>query len=295
MSPGKPLCFDESLLRVPTMKHTTRNKLARIIFGTDTPAGRRYDMALIGIIVLSVLVTMLDSISDLDTYGRLFYRLEWLLTILFTLDYLTRLACAERPWRYARSFYGIIDLLCVIPTYLGILVPGSHGRLATIRLLRVLRIFRVTKLTSYQVELQYLWEALVLSYRRITAFLLFVMILVVILGSLMYTIEDNEEGFTSIPQSIYWAIVTLTTVGYGDISPQTEVGKAVAALIMILGYSIIVIPTGLIAAAVPRFAGAPQQRLEACPQCQPLVHDADATFCKRCGQPLAAPESPAQG
>lgn len=278
-------------------KKSLRAQLARIIFGTDTPAGRRYDMALIGIIVLSVLVTMLDSIRGFhDTYSRLFYRLEWLLTILFTLDYLTRLACAERPWRYARSFYGIIDLLSVIPTYLGVLVPGSeHGYLATIRVLRVLRIFRVTKLTSYQVELQYLWQALLLSYRRITAFLLFVMILVVILGSLMYTIEDNDEGFTSIPQSIYWAIVTLTTVGYGDISPQTELGKAVAALIMILGYSIIVIPTGLIAAATPRFAGAPQQRQQACSQCQPLAHDADATFCKHCGQPLATPESQAQG
>jgi voltage-gated potassium channel len=257
-----------------------------VIFGTDTPTGRLYDIALIIAIVLSVINTMLDSVYAFHTvHGQLLYRLEWLFTALFTLDYLTRLACAEHPWRYARSFYGIIDLLSVIPTYLGIPNAVSQNRhLATIRLLRVLRIFRVMKLTSYQVELQYLWQALVLSYRRITAFLLFVMVLVVILGSLMYTIEDNKEGFTSIPQSIYWAVVTLTTVGYGDISPQTGLGQAVAALIMILGYSIIVIPTGIVAAATPQLAA--RSRRLSCPQCPSLRHTADAAFCRRCGQPL---------
>jgi voltage-gated potassium channel len=267
-------------------KNRLRTQLAQITFGTETPAGRRYDLALIGLIVVSVLVAMLDSVKAYHSaYGQLFSRMEWLLTIAFTLDYLTRLACADRPWHYAFSFYGIIDLLSVLPTYLGILLPGRQNQhLAAIRLLRVLRIFRVMKLTSYQAELQYLWQALVLSYRRITAFLLFVMIIVVILGSLMYTIEDNEEGFTSIPQSIYWAIVTLTTVGYGDISPQSGLGQAVAALIMILGYSIIVIPTGIIAAAAPRLrtTASPAE----CPQCRHPSHDADARYCKRCGQAL---------
>jgi len=269
-----------------------RQLVARIIFETDTRAGRFYDIGLIVVIVLSVMIAMLDSIQaihDDHNHTDLLHAVEWGLTVFFTLDYVIRLACAPRPWRYARSFYGVIDLLSVIPTYLGILgLTGQH--LATIRFLRILRIFRVLNLSTYQVELQRLRQALAASLRRILAFLFFVLTIVVVLGALMYTIENGKtmesEGFSSIPRSIYWAIVTLTTVGYGDISPKTSLGQAVAALIMILGYSIIVIPTGIIATTVPKTP--PPQEDRACAQCRNKVHDVDAVFCKLCGQKLNA-------
>jgi len=265
-----------------------RQSLAQIIFETDTRLGRVYDIGLIVVITLSVSIAMLDSIKVIhDKYEHELWTVEWALTALFTLDYIVRLACARRPWRYARSFYGMIDLLSVIPTYLSRLVPGSQY-LATIRFLRVLRIFRVLNLSTYQRELQYLRQALLASRRRIATFLFFVLTVVVVLGGLMYTIEyDTEnpsEGFSSIPRSIYWAIVTLTTVGYGDISPKTNLGQAVASLIMILGYSIIVIPTGIIASSIPKPHTSDGNRT--CAQCQDNTHDADAVFCKQCGQKL---------
>lgn len=277
-----------------------RQCLARIIFETDTRAGRLYDIGLIIVIILSVVIAMLDSIASIPkNIKTALFGVECCLTALFTLDYAIRLVCADRPWRYARSFFGVIDLLSVIPTYLGFLGFASR-HLATIRFLRVLRIFRVLNLSSYQVELQRLRMTLAASLRRILAFLFFVLTIVVVLGALMYTIEGNrstendkttageerieEEGFTSIPRSIYWAIVTLTTVGYGDISPKTNLGQAVAALIMILGYSIIVIPTGIIATNVPRTVLPQDSRI--CPQCQGQSHDADAVFCRLCGHKL---------
>jgi voltage-gated potassium channel len=265
-----------------------RRALAQIIFETDSWAGRLYDIGLIVVITLSVTIAMLDSIKAIPDANRdLLSTAEWCLTILFTLDYIIRLACAPRPWRYARSFYGVIDLLSVIPTYLSPLAPGSQY-LATIRFLRVLRIFRVLNLSTYQRELQCLGQALVASRRRIATFLFFVLTVVVVLGALMYTIEyDDKQAdteFSSIPRSIYWAIVTLTTVGYGDIAPKTSLGQAVASLIMILGYSIIVIPTGIIATTMPQARTSPENL--SCAQCQSQTHDADAAFCKRCGQQL---------
>ncbi len=267
-----------------------RQLLARIIFETDTRVGKLYDVGLIALIILSVTIAMLDSIVSIhDAHTDLLHAIEWSLTVFFTLDYVIRLACAPRPWRYARSFYGVIDLLSVIPTYLSIFELAS-GHLATIRFLRVLRIFRVLNLSTYQVELQRLRQALAGSLRRILVFLFSVLTIVVVLGALMYTIEGDrtgeEEGFSSIPRSIYWAIVTLTTVGYGDISPKTNLGQAVAALIMILGYSIIVIPTGIIATTMPKTL--PSQEGRVCAQCRNKVHDVDAAFCKRCGQKLNA-------
>lgn len=265
---------------------TRRQMIARIIFGTNTRTARFYDISLIVLIVLSVAVAMVDSVNAIRTiYQSQLFTLEWCLTILFTLDYLTRLICAPQPLKYARSFFGIIDLLSVIPTYLTLWFPESQYQyLTVIRFLRVLRLFRILKLSTYQVELQSLGQALKASSRRIMAFIFFVLIVVVVLGSLMYTIENNTEGFDSIPHSIYWAIVTLTTVGYGDISPATGLGRFIAALIMILGYSIIVIPTGIVAAAVPPRLR--ENRKRVCDNCQHNAHDTDAVYCKYCGHQL---------
>jgi voltage-gated potassium channel len=266
------------------MKTDTRNavkaRLNTIIFGADTPLGRAYDIALLGVIGVSVSMVMLDSVESLNAlYGRFFYAFEWGFTIFFTLEYGVRLWCGDKALRYAFSFFGIVDFLGVIPTYLGLLFPGSHY-LVAIRFLRVLRVFRVMKLSSYEGELRAMSLALKASRRRILVFLFFVLTLVVVLGSLMYVVEGESNGFTSIPTSIYWAIVTLTTVGYGDISPRTPVGQAVAALLMIMGYSIIVVPTGIVSVEAARTGNAESQT---CAACRRSGHDADATHCKFCG------------
>jgi voltage-gated potassium channel len=262
-----------------------RTRLHEIIFEAETPAGKLYDLLLILCITVSVIVVMLDSVRGVnERHGPLLYGIEWFFTLLFTAEYIVRLSCVGRPTRYARSFFGIVDLLGVIPTYLSLLVPGSHY-LSAIRFLRVLRIFRVLKLSSYQDESQILFQALKASHRRITVFLFAVMTLVVVLGSLMYVIEGDINGFTSIPRSIYWAIVTLTTVGYGDISPQTGVGQALAAMLMILGYSIIVVPTGIVSVAVAEESRR-RRNTQTCPECSAEGHDDDATHCKYCGARL---------
>jgi voltage-gated potassium channel len=257
-----------------------RQRLRRIIFEADTPAGKAYDVALLVVITLSVAGVMLDSVARIrGGYGRALTTIEWVFTFLLTMDYVVRLWCVGRPLRYALSFFGIVDLLGVIPTYLGLLVRGSRY-LVAIRFLRVLRVFRVLNLSSYLAEYRVLTHALMASRRRIAVFLFVVMTLVVVLGSLMYVVEGEENGFTSIPVSIYWAIVTLTTVGYGDISPATPFGRAIAAVIMIIGYSIIVVPTGIVSVEMSRAAdtGSP-----VCPSCGLERHDGDAAFCKRCG------------
>ncbi len=264
---------------------TLRNRLHEIIFEADTPAGKAFDVALIVIILLSVLVVMLDSVNRIHNhYATLFNNLEWIFTFLFTVEYLLRLFCVKRPFKYATSFFGVIDLLAVIPTYLSLLLPGSHY-LIVIRVLRVLRIFRVLKLVQYLSEATLLTRALRASRRKITVFLFTVLVLVVIIGSLIYVIEGEAHGFTSIPRSIYWAIVTLTTVGYGDISPQTPLGQALAALVMILGYSIIAVPTGIVTAEI---SGAMREDVstQVCPYCSAEGHDSDAKFCKYCGGEL---------
>ena len=223
-----------------------RHALHEIIFEADTPAGKLFDILLIVSIVISVVLVMLDSVSGIRaTYGRQLYVGEWVFTILFTVEYLLRLLCVGRPLAYATSFFGMVDLLAILPTYLSIFIPGSQY-LLVIRLLRVLRIFRVLKLVPYLGEARLLVQALRASRRKIIVFLFTVMILVVIFGSLMYLIEDPDSGFTSIPRSIYWAIVTLTTVGYGDISPQTGLGQLLAALIMVIGFGMIAVPTGIV-------------------------------------------------
>ncbi len=263
-----------------------RLKLHEIIFEADTPVGRWFDILLILVIVSSVIIVMLDSVSSIQNrYGSLFYTLEWLFTVLFTVEYLLRLICVGRPMSYATSFYGIIDLLAVIPTYLSLILPGSQY-LLVIRLLRILRIFRVLKLVQFISEARTLRKALRESRRKITIFLFVVLILVTIFGSFMYLIEGPKNGFTSIPRSMYWAIVTLTTVGYGDISPKTNVGQFIAAMIMLLGYAIIAVPTGIVTVAMKRIESKEEISTQACPQCSAEGHDKDAKHCKYCGARL---------
>lgn len=264
-----------------------RRRAYIVIFESDTRAGRLFDIALIVAIVASVAVVMLDSVQAIRVrHGDLFLALEWGFTVLFTVEYGIRLICVDRPARYARSFFGVIDLFAIIPTYLSLFVPGSHY-LQTIRILRVLRVFRVLKVTQYMSEADILYWALIRSRRKIAIFIFVVLTLVVTLGSLMYIVEGEASGFTSIPKSIYWAIVTLTTVGYGDISPVTPLGQALASVIMITGYGIIAVPTGIVTAELTQAARAQRDGL-ACPACARVGHDLDSAYCKHCGAALAA-------
>jgi voltage-gated potassium channel len=217
-------------------------------------------------------------------YGRQLYLVEWFFTLLFTVEYLLRLSCVGRPLKYAVSFYGIVDLLAIIPTYLSLVLPGTQY-LLVIRILRILRIFRILKLVPYLGEARLLMRALRASGRKIAVFIYTVLTLVVIFGSLMYVIESGTQGFTSIPRSIYWTIVTLTTVGYGDISPQTPVGQTLASIVMILGYGIIAVPTGIVTVEMTQTFGR-RVSTQACPECSAEGHDADARYCKYCGAGL---------
>jgi len=262
-----------------------QSSIHEIIFEADTPNGKIFDISLIVIILLSVITVMLDSVRHINAkHGDLLYALEWIFTIIFSIEYILRLMSVGQPIRYAISFFGIIDLLAVIPTYLSLILPGSQY-LIVIRILRLLRIFRVLKLVQYLKEAQLLVIALKSSVRKISVFLFTILLLVTIFGSLMYVVEGEENGFINIPTSIYWAIVTLTTVGYGDISPQTGFGQAIASLIMILGYSIIAVPTGIVSVEMAQ-AYKMKVSTQACQQCSSEGHDEDAKYCKDCGAPL---------
>lgn len=264
---------------------TWRNRLHEIIFEADTPAGKAFDVALIYCILISVAVVMLESVGYFrSSIGRLLTAAEWFFTILFTIEYVLRILAVRSPRHYVTSFFGIVDLLAILPTYFSILFPGSQY-LIVIRTLRILRIFRVLKLVKFLREAKLLVQALRASRRKIVVFVFTVAILVVILGSFMYVIEGEENGFTSIPRSIYWAVVTLTTVGYGDISPKTPMGQTLAAFVMILGYAIIAVPTGIVTVELTRAAEA-EVSTQACPNCSAEGHDSDALFCKYCGSRL---------
>ena len=254
-----------------------------MIFGTDTPAGVIFDQILLVSITLSVIIVFLDSESQLNSkFGYYFLIAEWFFTILFTAEYLLRIIASKRPLTYIFSFYGIIDLLSVVPTYLSLILTGGQY-LIVIRILRLLRIFRILKLNRYMGASSHLYESLINSRYKIGVFLWTVMTIIIIMGAIMYLIEGPENGFTSIPQSIYWAIVTLTTVGYGDISPQTAAGKFMASVIMIIGYSIIAVPTGIISAEMSRQS---KSRVKTCDRCGEGRNAEDARFCKRCGEKL---------
>lgn len=264
-----------------------RAGLRRVIFGSDTPAGRAFDVLLIGAIALSTAAVLLDSVAPVRArHGALLRALEWGFTLLFSVEYVLRLACVERPGRYARSFFGVVDLLAILPTYLSLLLPGAQY-LLVIRTLRILRVFRVLKLVQYVEEIETITQALRASRRKIAVFLFSVLTVVLIVGALMYLIEGPERGFTSIPIAVYWAIVTLTTVGYGDLSPGTDLGRVLAAGLMILGYGIIAVPTGIVTAelALARTRRPPSTG-RACPGCGVTGHDGDAVHCKRCGERL---------
>ncbi len=272
-------------MTTPNQKSETwRGKLHEVIFEADTPAGKLFDILLIIFILISVAVVMLDSVPAMRPQRELFHWLEWFFTLVFTVEYLLRLLAVGRPLAYMRSFFGIIDLLAIMPTYISLFLPGTHY-LLVIRSMRVLRIFRVLKLVKYLKEAQYLMNALRASRRKIIVFLFSVLSLVIILGSLMYIIEGEERGFTSIPRSVYWAVVTLTTVGYGDLTPASPLGQGLAALIMILGYSIIAVPTGIVTAEMTRSISS-QVSTQACPECSAEGHDFDAVFCKYCSAKL---------
>ena len=258
-----------------------------VIFEAETPIGRWFDEVLIGCILASVVVVMLDSVSSYhEAWGDVFLILEWGFTLLFTFEYVLRLISVGKPLAYSRSFFGVVDLLAILPTYVSLILPGSQY-LLVIRLLRVLRIFRVLKIVQYVGEADHLMQALRASQRKITVFLFAVVTLAVIFGSIIYVVEDERDGFTSIPRCVYWAIVTLTTVGYGDISPKTDLGQALAAVIMIFGYGIIAVPTGIVSAEFAQFGKHSKSvSTEACPSCGRDGHDVDAVHCKHCGEKI---------
>lgn len=259
----------------------------RIIFGNLTPAGRLFDVVLIGLILTSVVVVMLESVNDFGAGARgTLLTLEWVFTGLFTVEYALRLIAAEKATRYARSFFGIIDLLAVLPGFVGLLIPGGQA-LAVIRLLRVLRVFRVLKLAQFVGGERLLINALRSSAYKIAVFLIAVLVVVTVVGAAMYVIEGPDSGFSSIPIGVYWAIVTVTTVGFGDITPQTTPGQMLAALLMILGYGVLAVPTGIVSAEIVGGRESARVALERlCLRCATPGHDPDAQHCKHCGAEL---------
>lgn len=271
-------------LRPPKDASPARHKTYEVIFEHETLAGRMFDELLIGAILVSVAVIMLESVASIQAqYGGLIRGTEWFFTLLFTAEYLTRLWCVSRPAVYARSFLGAIDLLAVLPTYVSVLIPGGQV-LTVVRILRVLRVFRILKLAHYVGEARLLGQALKASRYKITVFVITVLSITVIVGSLMYLIEGPASGFSSIPQGVYWAIVTLTTVGFGDIIPVTPLGQVLASVVMILGYGIIAVPTGILTAEFVETARS--KRGPKCPECDRGGHDRDASNCKWCGETL---------
>ena len=264
-----------------------RHRLHTIIFEADTPAGRAFDIALIGAIVLSVVVVIAESVSGSSSrVGKVLFAAEWALTVLFTVEYIARLAAVRRPLAYATSFFGIVDLLAILPAYASIFFAGGQYFLV-VRVLRLLRIFRIFKLAHFLSQANVLTAALRASRIKIAVFLFTVLTLVVIIGALMYVIEGAENGFTSIPMGMYWAVVTLTTVGYGDVAPATNLGRFVASLVMILGYGIIAVPTGIVTTELVNAARRPEEMSgQACPACAAEGHRAGARFCYACGNAM---------
>lgn len=267
------------------MPRSLRARLRDIIFQHDSPAERAFDAVLIVAILLSVFVVMLDSIEAVRArFGEQLQAAEWFFTVLFTIEYVLRLWTAEKPGSYARSFYGLVDLGAIAPTYLAVVFPAGRF-LAALRVLRVLRVFRILKLAHYVREASVLTQALRASRHKITVFISTVMTVVIVVGSLMYMIEGPVSGFTSIPQSVYWAIVTMTTVGYGDLAPVSPLGKLLASALMVLGYGVIAVPTGIVTLELQRATRAPAEVRE-CAGCGSTEHDADAGYCKYCGTQL---------
>lgn len=259
-----------------------------IIFEADTRAGRAFDLGLIAFVLLSLVTVVLDSVAEIHLqYGRWLTGLEIFFTAVFTVEYLLRLACVRQPLRYALSFYGIVDLLAVLPTYLAFFVPELYA-LVDVRVLRLLRVFRILKLNAYVAEYASLAQALRASSRKISVFISAVLMIVMVMGTVMYVVEGPANGFTSIPTSVYWAISTMTTVGFGDITPKTDLGRAIASLMMLLGWGVLAVPTGIVTAemSAQRLAGAPKATTRSCHVCLSEGHQADSKFCRHCGAAL---------
>jgi len=262
-----------------------RARWHEVIFEADTAAGRRFDLLLFTLILISVLAVCLESVREIrQDYGLALRAAEWVITGLFTLEFAARLLTVRRPLRYASSFYGLVDLLAILPTYLSLVIPGSQS-LQVIRALRLLRLFRIFKLTHFVGEAKLLHAAMRASMRKITIFLGVVLATVLIAGAIMYVIEGEEHGFTSIPTAVYWAVVTMSTVGYGDIVPHTAAGRVVASVLMIMGYAIIAVPTGIVTVEIGAATRA-ANNTQACPTCGAEGHDNDARHCKHCGAKL---------
>ncbi len=285
----------DSSSRQPYGKPATgwRNRAYAIIFETDTRPGRLFDLGLIIAIAISVAVVMLDSVAALaQRYGSAFDGFEWGFTLLFTVEYLLRLACVRQPLRYATSAFGVIDLLAVLPTYVAIFIPDAYA-LADVRVLRLLRVFRVLKLVPYMNEYSVLLDALRASRRKIFVFLSFVMLVVVLLGTTMYVLEGPAHGFTSIPTAIYWAITAVTTVGFGDLVPKTDLGRTIASLMMLIGWGTLAVPTGIISAELTsRRLPSNMAGRRACPHCHEPDLGMSDRFCRACGTALP-PSGPA--
>jgi voltage-gated potassium channel len=266
--------------------NTLRARMHQVVFEADTPAGRAFDVTVICLILLSILIVSIETVPGLTAETRNGLRImEWFFTALFTIEYVLRLWTVRRPLYYARSFFGVVDLLAILPTWISIFVPGAQA-LLVVRALRLLRIFRILKLARFLTEARTLSNALRSSARKITVFLLSVATIVVIMGSVMFVVEGPENGFTSIPISMYWTIVTLTTVGYGDIAPQTALGQSIASLVMIMGYGIIAVPTGIVTAELAYAHSEHVVSTQACPDCGIGGHEAGAKYCRNCGSAL---------
>jgi voltage-gated potassium channel len=282
-------------LKKSTEKKDWRYTLYEIIYEADTPMGKWFDLLLIFVIVLSVILVMLESVKEIDArYHDQLLTLEWAVTIFFTVEYIARIICIKKPSKYIFSFYGIIDFLSTIPLYLSYIIAGSQVFLA-VRAFRLLRIFRILKLVQFIGEASQLRAALKASRTKIAVFIYVVLILSVMLGTVMYLLESDEAGFTSIPRSIYWTIVTLTTVGYGDIAPQTTIGQFIATVVMILGYGIIAVPTGIVTVEFAKHGKSATGKddgryvhinTQACPSCSVEGHRDDARYCYKCGEPI---------
>lgn len=263
-----------------------RAQLYAIIFESDTPKGRAFDLALIGAILLSVLVIVLTSVQSIASeYGDWLHGAEWFFTVLFTIEYIGRCLCVQRPVAYARSFFGIIDLMSILPSYLSLFIPGAHVVMG-VRILRLLRIFRILKLALYIQEYSMLGDALLASRRKIFVFLSVVFLIVFLLGTVMYVVEGPEHGYTSIPTAVYWAISTMTTVGFGDLVPKTDIGRAIASFMMLLGWGILAVPTGIISSEITHQRGQRALLPRVCPSCLSTGHEPAARYCKDCGQPI---------
>ncbi|MBI5278685.1 MAG: ion transporter [Burkholderiales bacterium] len=269
-----------------------RRRMYEVIFESETPAGRLFDKVIVTAILVSVAVVIADSVEAWHLRYRVaFDSLEWLFTVLFTVEYIARLVSVERPLRYARSFFGVVDLLAVLPTYLALFAPELHA-LIDVRILRLLRIFRIFRLTHFVAEYQMLGEALLASRRKIMVFLAAVLMVVLVLGTLLYVVEGPQHGFKNIPTSVYWAITTITTVGFGDITPKTDLGRLIASVMMLIGWGTLAVPTGIVTAEMTmRRHVQPPGFVRACRACGASGYGPEARFCQMCGTALPAPES----